>query len=130
MYPFIFYKYLLYNKNIIILLVAKKLYLIRIPELNISKIGVSKNPFKRIKELQTGCPYKLEISKIFESKYTTKVEKTLHYRFAHLKIDEDIHNLGGEWFNLPIADVANFTGLCETVEKSFDMLKENNNPFI
>ena len=109
---------------------VKKLYLIRIPELNISKIGVSENPNKRIKQLQTGCPYKLEISKVFESKYTTKVETTLHSRFSHFKVDEEIHNLNGEWFCLPIAEVVNFLDICKTIEISFDLLRESENPFI
>ncbi len=53
------------------------------------KIGIAKNPRQRLRELQTGCPYALELIAAFRG--DTETEKLLHRRFAHLHSQ-------GEWF--------------------------------
>lgn len=55
---------------------------------NFIKIGTSNDPNKRLKELQTGCPFQLELI------HTTKnySEKELHEKFKEEKMN-------GEWFH-------------------------------
>ena len=84
------------------------------------KIGISKNPYKRIKELQTGNSLNLELISIFETCFANKLEKTLHRTFEHL------HDRG-EWFFLSPDDIKGFIDLCEKCETNFNFLKENDN---
>ena len=111
-----------------------KIYLIHCEHLNSYKIGVSVNPEKRIKQLQTGTPYELNIVQIYESKYPFKVEKTLHKNFFSKKITEDFQFnfelLKGEWFNLSPSEASNFTVFCKKIEETIDALKMAGNPFI
>lgn len=55
------------------------------------KIGFSVDPKKRIKVLQTGCPYPLRIYRTIEA--TMKMEKQLHKQFREYKTN-------GEWFSI------------------------------
>jgi predicted GIY-YIG superfamily endonuclease len=61
------------------------------------KIGLSKHPEKRLKQLQTGFPYKLHVHYTHEvdEKQVRNVEKAIHkimnYNRTH-----------GEWFNLTL----------------------------
>ena len=59
----------------------------------IIKIGYTKNASslkRRIKSLQTGCPFTLKIIKTFP-KWTMKEERNLHKRFEEFRTS-------GEWF--------------------------------
>lgn len=56
---------------------------------NFCKIGFSNNPDARLKQLQTGNPYPLELISTIEGSIID--EKNLHNKFAHLSIQ-------GEWF--------------------------------
>ena len=61
------------------------------------KIGLTSNTIdKRIKELQTGCPY--EIKEIFKTSSLTKKEAFELERFLHKKFKR-FHSYG-EWFKL------------------------------
>lgn len=53
------------------------------------KIGVARNPKKRLKALQTGNPHKLELMRVIKGGYAE--EAALHGHFAHLRVE-------GEWF--------------------------------
>ena len=55
------------------------------------KIGVSKNPKKRVKQLKTGNPNGIELLQFFESIYAYKIESKLHKEYKSNKLD-------GEWF--------------------------------
>ena len=66
-------------------------YIIYNKENEICKVGWSKAPRKRLKNLQVGCPYKLSI--MFYFKACKNDEKNLH------KILKE-HSLVGEWFKL------------------------------
>jgi len=47
------------------------------------KIGITKNdPNKRIKQLQTGNPRKIELLKTYSSENYLKVEKWLHRKYS------------------------------------------------
>lgn len=63
------------------------------------KIGVTNNMEKRLKQLQTGNPYEINVMLLEERKNPQKAEKYLH-RIYHEK------RLKGEWFSdLSIRDI-------------------------
>lgn len=111
------------NKN-------KIIYLFFIPELNISKIGISRNVNKRLNQLQTGCPYQIKLMKTYSSEFSTKIEKVLHRGFGTKKIDSSEYTLIGEWFNLDIDSILKFEEICTEIEKNIIYLKKENNPFL
>jgi len=111
-----------------------KLYLINIHNTSFYKIGISVNPGKRVKQLQTGTPQQLNIISIFNSKYPFKTEKSLHNKLNSKKVTDnfnyDFEYLKGEWFNLAPKDVLDFLPLCNSIENTIDNLKKAGNPFI
>lgn len=73
----------------------KKSYVYIITDGEDCKVGVSDNPAKRLKQLQTGNPKKLKIVDTFEvprKEIAFKVEKE-----AHSKI-QSLYEKRGEWF--------------------------------
>jgi hypothetical protein len=64
-----------------------------------TKIGISQNPEKRLKQLQTGNPIRLSIHYIEELPYekTRVLESFLHSNLNHLR-------LKGEWFSMTVED--------------------------
>lgn len=58
------------------------------------KVGISKNPTRRLKSLQTGCPKKLKILSIKETAAlkTKPLESIIHYNLSKYKTV-------GEWFD-------------------------------
>lgn len=107
-----------------------EIYLISAPFLNLYKIGVSRNPKKRLKQLQTGMPHELLIVSVFKSKYAYRIESTLHRGMNSKKINEDFESLMGEWFYLSNADVLAFLENCKKIEASIIALKDAGNPFV
>ncbi len=103
------------------------IYLIKCSELNLFKIGVSNSPVKRLKQIQTGCPYNLEIAWTFKSNFSFKLEKSIHINLQSKKIDINETNLYGEWFS--DINLENFKDMCHKTENAFNVLKENNNFF-
>jgi len=64
------------------------------------KVGISKDPRKRLKSLQTGHPYPLHIHYTKETDIAmTKLLETVIHR--HLKL----HKTNGEWFNIILANL-------------------------
>lgn len=110
------------------------LYLIRLGQTNLYKIGVSKNSKKRIKQLQTGCPYPLTISSVYKTFQPYKIESILHSGMSAKKhsptFNEDFDMLKGEWFTLTIEDVLGFIDNCIVIEKNIKLLKEAGNPYV
>ncbi|MFW6219439.1 MAG: GIY-YIG nuclease family protein [bacterium] len=98
-------------------------YLIRSQDNGYYKIGVSKNPQKRIEALQTGNSSKLKLINKFLTEYPTKIETSLHSRYSHTKKN-------GEWFDLTIEDELKFIDECKKIEKNINFLVENGNIFI
>ena len=74
------------------------LYLIRDEFTGYIKIGISLNPNKRIKQLQTGNSNELTLIYSIQTEYYIKLESTLHRHYKHL----NIHN---EWFDLTINEL-------------------------
>lgn len=61
------------------------------------KIGISKNPKRRLQSLQTGYPHKLHIWEMKETstKKTKLLESVIHKHLASYK-------MSGEWFDIPL----------------------------
>ena len=95
----------------------KSVYLIRSKETGDYKIGISKNPKKRLKQLQTGNSSELELLEIFETEYAHKVEKALHNLFSHAKKE-------GEWFELSLNERFDFRYRCNTLEENFEIIEK------
>lgn len=87
------------------------------------KIGISKNPINRLKQLQTGNSSQLKLIESYYSDYANNIEKALQRRYSYL-------NKEGEWFDLSLTNEISFIDECERIEKSIIILKENNNLFI
>lgn len=66
-------------------------YFIRRGTSRVVKIGVAKDPWKRLRQLQTGSADRLKIVAVMPG--TPADERALHRRFADLR-------LGGEWFRM------------------------------
>jgi len=98
----------------------KNVYLIQSLENGFYKIGVSKNPKKRIKQLQTGNPVTLKLITVFKTEYPYQIESFLHKRFSHCHRE-------GEWFELDINNELFFLNECEQIEKSIIFLKNCEN---
>ncbi|MFW5847570.1 MAG: GIY-YIG nuclease family protein [bacterium] len=99
------------------------IYLMRSEETGTYKIGKSKNPEKRLKQLQTGSSEKLELILKFNTKYPSLVESAMHNRFSHLKKH-------GEWFDLSLSEETSFINECKKIEENIRVLKKLGNVFI
>ena len=86
------------------------------------KIGITKdNPEKRVKQLQTGNPNKIEVLKCYESKNYKTIEKWLHKKYSLNKTDSN-----NEWFQLTDKDIVTFNETCKNIESTIlFLLKEN-----
>ena len=60
------------------------------------KLGISENPERRLKELQTGNDCELELLAYREAANRFKDEKAIHDKHQHLRVR-------GEWFDTPVA---------------------------
>ena len=98
----------------------KSVYLLLEDSNNYYKIGISKNPTKRVKQLQTGSAGLITIYNIFESKYANKIERTLHRKY-------NLANIKGEWFELTIKEAQNFINDCRYLEDNFKLIDKTNN---
>jgi hypothetical protein len=87
------------------------------------KIGVSKNPNRRLKQLQTGNSSEIKLICEYQTMNAYKIEKVLHRRYTHFNID-------GEWFDLSIKEEADFLNECAKIEKGFKDLIVAGNVFI
>lgn len=66
------------------------IYLIVTKDSKLCKIGKAVSPTKRLKQLQTGCPYELYIKETVEGDVT--LENYFHKKYK-------IYKTHGEWFN-------------------------------
>jgi len=98
-----------------------KIYLISSGDIDKQyKIGYTRrNVEARIREFRTGNSNNLEIISIFESKWGTKIESSLHRRYASKKI-------GGEWFNLDKEEVNRFQEDCKKIHDMLELLSNEN----
>lgn len=70
----------------------KHLYIIQSDVTGAIKIGMSKNPQSRLRQLQTGSPYKLKLLTIVKGK--GHLERSLHESLKPYK-----QSCKGEWFD-------------------------------
>ena len=101
----------------------KFVYLIQSLENSYYKIGISKHPKKRIKELQTGNSSELKLVDFYPSEFANQIEKTLQRRYSHLRKE-------GEWFDMGISNEVSFIRECQKIEETLNHLKKNGNVFI
>lgn len=86
---------------------------------NFFKIGVTRGSIdKRIKKLQTGNPDDIVIVQYHQTEYPFKMEKLLHTRHNHQRVNN-------EWFDLSLEDIKNFKAECKDIDEMFQALKEN-----
>lgn len=78
-----------------------KIYIIRAGNTNYYKIGFSTDADKRLKDLQTGCPFRLY--KLVECEGNLTYEKMIHDYFNEYKCRNN-----GEWFEMDIDVLNNF----------------------
>lgn len=65
------------------------IYVIANLEFKVCKIGFSNNVHSRLTQIQTGCPFPLEIYKVFKG--NMKQERRIHQKYKHFRMK-------GEWF--------------------------------
>ena len=77
-----------------------------------------------MKDLQTGNPFKLKVFNSFLSEYSKNIENILHRQYLSKKIDEDLNDLQGEWFELNNDDIKNFEEVCKKIESDIVFIIE------
>jgi hypothetical protein len=97
---------------------AKYVYLISDKNNYTYKIGISKNPKNRLKQLQTGSDKKLVICKQVLCENADQVEASLHHIYS-------IYNIQGEWFELNDIEIENFEIKCKTIDNDINKIKNN-----
>jgi hypothetical protein len=102
----------------------KYVYLIRLGDTDVYKIGFSKNPKNRIKYLQTANPYKLTLVDSYLCSRASLVEGTMHRRYNSMKVDENEIKLTGEFFRLDNDTVKKFKETCEKINTNFKIIEE------
>lgn len=75
------------------------------------KIGITIDTNKRLKGIQTSCPFPVEIVKTWKSENAQAVEQAMHRRFGE-------HRLNGEWFKLPDSILTMLNGI-EDIDSEF-----------
>lgn len=98
-------------------------YLIQNLETSRYKIGVSKNPNKRLAQLQTGSGEELKLIHMFETDNARKIESALHNIYRQ-------HKTMGEWFDLSISEEVVFINECTKIDENINILKDQGNIFI
>ena len=84
------------------------------------KIGLTKahDINERIKKLQTGNDEELFLVKSFKTDTPYKLESMLHFRYSQ-------NQILNEWYQLSKDDVDEFLGVCEKLQNTINVLKEN-----
>lgn len=67
------------------------IYLMACEEMGVCKIGFSKDPERRLAEVQTGCPYNVRLASVREG--CSALEREIHNRLQ-------FYRTVGEWFRL------------------------------
>lgn len=101
----------------------KFIYLIQSLESSKYKIGISKNPQKRLKQIQTGSAEEIRLVAQYETENYGHIEKYFHRKYEYL-------NTIGEWFNLTLENELSFIDECERVDRNIIYLKSEKNEFI
>lgn len=108
------------------------IYVIANLEFKICKIGFSNNIHNRLTQIQTGCPFPLEIYKVFKG--NMKQERRIHQKYKHFRmkgewfkfdgiLKDNIDAMEGEDFNL----ISVKKNLKSTQKNNINQLKQNLN---
>lgn len=95
---------------------AKYVYLISDKNSYSYKIGISKNPKTRLKQLQTGSDRELVICKQVLCENADQVEASLHHIYS-------MNNIKGEWFELSDSDIETFENKCKAIDNDINKIK-------
>lgn len=98
------------------------MYLFRVRDSNMYKIGYTSNIKKRIKQQQVGNPGEIELVHSFASRYPSLLEKAMHGKFKSKKVR-------GEWFELTDDEVNSFVEHCSKTESNFAALESQDNVY-
>ena len=101
----------------------KYIYLIQSLEEGYYKIGISKNPSKRIEQLQTGNSSPLKLIAVYQTERADIIERTLQRQYEYLRKK-------GEWFDMSINIQVDFLNECKKIEERLEFLKKSGNVFI
>lgn len=82
-----------------------EVYLIHDPGRDLHKIGVSTDPVRRLRQLQTGNGQQLTLVERYPTHRAIRVESSLHVFYR-------VNAVLGEWFDLPAGAVADFLARC------------------
>lgn len=83
------------------------------------KIGSTRGDVnRRLKTLQTGNSGELYVEKIHETKHPFVVENLLHNRYSYKQTIN-------EWFELDLEDVTKFQEICNDIEETIEIMKDN-----
>lgn len=96
----------------------KVVYLIKDEVAELYKIGIAKNPVRRLQKLQTGNPHKLSIVYTYEATYPFRLETLLHNKFKNQWVLN-------EWYELTDDQVMGFIQTCEEQNEIIKMLETN-----
>lgn len=109
------------DHDVMIYTLMVKVYLISIGSDNKRyKIGFTKRKVEqRIREMRTGNSEEFTIENVFESKWATKIEASLHQQHQSKKIS-------GEWFELDQTEAKNFAADCQRLHNLFELLSKEN----
>jgi len=77
------------------------------------KIGVSDNPIRRVSDLQTGCPYELNVIGQINTSDPFDVESRLHEKYQQ-------REKRGEWYKLSAREKARLVALCDLSQAEVD----------
>ena len=100
----------------------KSVYLIRAND-GRYKIGIAKNPKKRIRQLQTGNSDPLKLIETYQSENASKIETIFHNHYSYGK-------QVGEWFDLSIEEESRFKCICENMDKVLDLVQKKDKFFV
>lgn len=88
------------------------------------KIGYTKRKVEeRIREFKTGNTAVFSIIEVFNSKWGTKIEASLHRQFYTKKV-------GGEWFDLDEDEISMYRMICQRLHENFELIEKDNTYFI
>lgn len=90
-------------------------YLAQASQTQWCKIGMSKQPYKRMSSLQTGTPLEITlIHRVFTFDMVA-LEKSLHDYYA-------AYSLRGEWFDLPVECIREFPAIANQLDTAIEQI--------
>ena len=104
------------NKYLYVIGNSTRLFTRKHNEIRFIKIGISQDPEKRLKQLQTGCPFPLELIKIFKPENVLEMEQKLHRELSGC-------STSGEWFMIAQSNLGNTLGYISKFVKNGGSLK-------